>query len=74
MFHESVIHLSCLSEIDCGRPPTVTNARASYNSTQLWAIATYSCNDGYEMEGQNTTQCTNNSIWASTLPACLRKL
>ncbi len=34
----------------------------------------YSCEEGYELKGSNTTRCTSTTEWSSKPPACEREL
>jgi CUB/sushi domain-containing protein len=55
---------------DCGAPPPVAHAAApSFTSTTYGSTATYSCLDGYDMDGGATITCSAAGTWTAT-PAC----
>jgi len=44
--------------LDCANPPSVTYANpALFGSTLLNSDATYSCNDGYTLQGDASITC-----------------
>ena len=69
----------------CGTPPSVTNANRSYNSTYYGSMVTYTCSEGYEMQGVSQMTCNTTSTssrssssfkWRSTSgvqPFCTRR-
>lgn len=55
---------------DCGTPPDVTNgAYTPPAATTEGSTVTYSCTNGYLMEGTSTATCQSNGEWA-TPPTC----
>ena len=38
------------------------------------STATYSCNDGFTLEGQSTRTCQDDGEWSGSAPTCERKL
>lgn len=40
----------------------------------LFAIARYTCNHGYELNGENERQCMANGQWSAEHPTCECKL
>lgn len=44
---------------------TVTASSLTFNS-----VATYSCNFGYQLDGQNSTVCQDNGAWSGLAPVC----
>ncbi|XP_052820229.1 P-selectin-like [Mya arenaria] len=60
---------------DCGplSPPTngvVSHSGGVSGNTTFGAMATYTCNYGYEQSHYLTRTCTSNSTWSSTEPLC----
>ncbi|XP_064386406.1 uncharacterized protein LOC135334956 isoform X2 [Halichondria panicea] len=54
----------------CGSPPTVPNGvMTSSTGTTFGAIATYSCNTGYQRSGSATITCQTSGSW-SAAPVC----
>ena len=42
--------------------------------TVVDSTATYSCNDGFTLEGQSTRTCQDDGEWSGSAPTCERKL
>ncbi|KAH3889329.1 hypothetical protein DPMN_013383 [Dreissena polymorpha] len=56
--------------LDCGNPPIVENGVVTVpDGTLVEKNATYSCNNGYEVIGKATIDCTNSGVWAES-PRC----
>lgn len=54
----------------CGPPPVVVNAAApEYSSTLLGSKATYTCNDGFGINGSDVIECLLSG-WEAT-PQCV---
>lgn len=56
--------------VDCGAPPTVTNASVSRTATTYGSSATYACDTGYAMSGTSALTCQADSTWTRPGPAC----
>ncbi|KFM70320.1 E-selectin, partial [Stegodyphus mimosarum] len=39
---------------------------------EVGSTVTYSCNDGFKLEGSATSECTETRRWTSSIPRCLR--
>ena len=61
-----------LDIIDCGilSNPTNGNVALANGDTQYGAIATYSCNSGYTLNGTTDRQCLSNGQWNASSPTC----
>ena len=55
---------------ECGSPPSPGNGSVIHNSNVTNGIATYTCNDGFTLEGNMHRVCINGSGWNGTLPMC----
>lgn len=54
------------SGIDCGAPPSITNASFSLgtpNTTDLFSTAHYTCNAGYQSDGVDYSVCWWDGVW-----------
>ncbi|XP_072164876.1 sushi, von Willebrand factor type A, EGF and pentraxin domain-containing protein 1-like [Diadema setosum] len=62
----------------CGEPDDLENGNVESDSNTLGDTATYSCNDGYDLEGEPTRTCESNNNggveWSGDAPTCKRKL
>lgn len=57
--------------VDCGEVNAPRNGRVSITSTPSGATATYSCNVGYELEGNRVSMCkTDEGLWIGKPPIC----
>lgn len=60
--------------VDCGSPPSITNATVNYKSTTFSSYAVYRCQPGYSLQGTNRIQCRGSGLWDSLLPVCVMDL
>lgn len=60
--------------VDCGSPPSITNATVSYKSTTFSSYAVYRCQQGYSLQGNDRIQCGGSGLWDSSLPVCVMEL
>lgn len=76
LIFENCVLLSIVSHVSsdayCGNPAVPINARVSVssNSFKEGSIATYTCDDGYELFGSSTAVCLANGLWSGELPFC----
>ena len=56
--------------VQCGNPPLILNGKIQYNTTTFQSNATYMCNPGYNLTGNNIIRCSANGLWAGGLPTC----
>ncbi|XP_038057856.1 sushi, von Willebrand factor type A, EGF and pentraxin domain-containing protein 1-like isoform X2 [Patiria miniata] len=56
--------------ISCGKPPTIPNGNVTVLSYEYQGVATFSCAEGYEMEGESSISCLSNTSWSSTNFTC----
>ena len=64
--------LSKHAEIDCGDPGTPSNGRLSLSDgTNFGSIVTYSCSEGYRLEGAETRTCLSGRVWSGSRPVCV---
>ena len=70
--YSSVI-ICYFTAISCGNPPTPDpNGSVESTGTILRNTATYSCNDGFFLEGTMTIYCQNDGTWSDDAPKCIR--
>ena len=59
--------------VDCGSL-TVPNGKVSTSSgTTFMNTATYTCDDGYTLNGTSTRTCQASGTWSLTAPTCDRE-
>ena len=62
----------------CPTLQTIRNGQIVYNYLQRpiieGTLATYSCNNGYQLTGVTASLCQANGMWSSSPPKCIGKL
>lgn len=58
---------------DCGDPEDIENGNVTFSTTFAGSFATYSCEDGYQLDPPyaNTTICTQFGNWTGQIPTCV---
>ena len=65
------IHISTV--VDCGSLTNPTNGVVSHTAgTTFGQTATYSCDTGYNLVGDNTRMCQASGNWSGSAPTCQR--
>ena len=60
--------------VDCNALSDPANGQVSTNGTTFGETATYSCNTGYNLVGDNTRTCQATGNWSGSAPTCQRML
>ena len=60
---------------DCGPPAGIENGYLDYDLTLNGSVATYSCNEGYILTGEDSVTCLTNVTmilgeWSGGPPVC----
>ena len=61
--------ISC-AVVDCGGLPDPENGTATAADTTFNSTATFSCNDGYNLVGEETRRCLASGNWSANEPSC----
>ena len=69
-----LLSLSSTVADDCGPLDPPTEGSVSINGTIVGSTATYTCNDGFTLQGGSTRTCQTNGQWSGSAPICQRKL
>ena len=57
--------------MDCGNLTNPANGQVSHTAgTTFGQTATYSCNTGYNLVGDNTRTCEAGGMWSGSEPTC----
>ena len=56
--------------VDCGNLLAPSNGDVMVSTTEFGSTVTYSCNDGYTLEGVTTRTCLASGSWSGTAPTC----
>ena len=60
-----------LTDVDCGTLTYPTNGQVSHTAgTTFGQTATYSCDTGYNLVGDNTRICQATGVWSGSAPTC----
>ena len=59
--------------IDCGGLRDPLYGRVDLDGTTLGSLATYSCNDGFVLEGDQMRKCQSDGQWSGREPVCKSK-
>ena len=62
------------SEIDCGSLGDPANGEVSLSSIMINSLATYSCNTGYTLTGDDMRTCLETGLWSGSEPICTGRL
>ena len=54
--------------VDCGG---LTNGRVMVGATVFESVATYTCNNGYNLNGDDTRLCLGKGFWSGSEQACV---
>lgn len=58
---------------DCGELTNPANGSVSYANTTKDAVANYTCNEGFYLNGSEARVCQSNGFWSDVKPMCFRK-
>nr|XP_039270425.1 uncharacterized protein LOC120345097 [Styela clava] len=72
---DNVCGMSCFNkEAECETlPEKIDNGDVKYTSTVYGSIATYSCNDGFSLQGDEQTVCQSDRKWSGKPPKCVNE-
>ena len=57
-------------EIDCGVLGNPANGEVFVMNTIYNSVATYSCNTGYNLTGDDMRRCLESGFWSGSEPSC----
>ena len=78
------MHLACFvlrassttppAVVTCGDPGTPSNGQRQLSGQNFGTEVTYTCDEGYELEGSQRRTCEARGEWSGELPQCKSKL
>ncbi|EGW02022.1 Sushi, von Willebrand factor type A, EGF and pentraxin domain-containing protein 1 [Cricetulus griseus] len=57
--------------VDCGSPPVLNNGQVKGEEYTFQKEITYSCSEGFILEGARSRVCLINGSWSGTTPSCM---
>ena len=64
--------MQCIG-LQCKVLDDISNGAVSQTGTTVSSIATYTCNEGFELIGKNKRECLSNGMWSGIEPQCQGK-
>ena len=64
--------LFSITATECSDLNNPNNGQVSLSGTTIGSTASYSCDAGYELEGDKTRTCQSNGQWSGREPSCTR--
>ena len=59
---------------DCGSLTNPINGQVDTSpGTNYMSTATYSCDNGYELNGSSTRTCSSDGMWTRAAPICVAR-
>uniref|UniRef100_A0A3Q3JW62 Sushi, von Willebrand factor type A, EGF and pentraxin domain-containing protein 1 n=1 Tax=Monopterus albus TaxID=43700 RepID=A0A3Q3JW62_MONAL len=55
---------------ECETPPNPEHGWVNVNDTSLGSMVRYTCEEGYELEGDPVRQCVSGRLWTNEAPVC----
>lgn len=55
---------------ECETPPSPEHGWVNVTDTFLGSMVKYTCEEGYELEGEPVRQCVSGRLWTSDAPVC----
>ena len=59
---------------DCGDPGLIGNGQRELTGTAVGEIVTFSCFEGFRMEGSQLRECGQGGLWSGSVPVCTCEL
>ncbi|XP_074480016.1 sushi, von Willebrand factor type A, EGF and pentraxin domain-containing protein 1 isoform X1 [Sebastes fasciatus] len=56
---------------ECETPPSPEHGWMNVTDTSLGSMVKYTCEDGYDLEGESVRQCVSGRLWSNDAPVCL---
>lgn len=63
------VYYPCIAT-SCGQLFDPVNGLVEFSSTTAGSIATYTCNPGFRLVGNDRRTCQNNRVWSGQEPRC----
>ena len=76
MSYSNITHVCCLSStaaITCPVLENPTDGTVSFNDVKFGSQATYLCNKGFVLSGNQFRTCLLGGVWSGQEPKCLRE-
>ena len=65
--------INFINLVRCPNLPNPSNGRVNQRGNKPGDRASYTCNSGYELQGDSTRICQNSGQWSGDAPTCERE-
>ena len=69
-----MIYINHHTVIDCGDAGTPANGDTMQTNTTFGSIVNHTCNEGFNLTGEDQRECLETGNWSTPLPMCVSKL
>ena len=73
LLHTVIMNYTNPLVIECESLSDPANGMVTVTGLTPGSIATYTCNNSYQLLGNNTRTCDSNGSWTNMEPTCVRK-
>ena len=63
-----------ITAIDCLALESPANGIVTLTTTTFMSTATYSCNEGYSLDGNDLRTCLSDTVWSGSDPTCIGEI
>ena len=60
--------------VSCGPLDDPENGQVTVSGSDVFSIATYTCNQGFGLVGVSSRICETSGVWSDSPPVCERKI
>ena len=68
-----IIWLTFAGVVRCRDLTAPANGNVDQPGNTVETVATYTCNDGYTLKGEESRTCRESGQWSGEAPTCVRK-
>ena len=67
------MYCNSITDVTCPILSVIANGNVFQNGVTVGSIATYSCDDGYDLINENERMCQPSGVWSGIEPFCKSK-
>jgi CUB/sushi domain-containing protein len=65
------INSTTVIAVNCGNLTDISNGSVTFSETTFGSIATYSCDEGFGLQGSTERVCETIGQWSGSEPSCI---